>query len=248
MYSLQGKKPFFLTLILSTFALFSTRYYSHFPQKIIYFWDESKKDLRNFSVPITKPQVFSRNIFSTKKEWADLNNNSQKEIYILKNGKLKILENLKVIWESPDDWWIDNFFLADSNNDGIVDINLSLWKAGNFGSSKPFWVSENDMSVKNHFFIYDFVNEKVKLIWGSSNLEVPNCEFGFTDIDKDGSNELIVIEGYYAQGIKCKGKYLAIWRWNGWGFSNEWRSEKGEFFNLKIEKGGEKNLFIVNAF
>jgi len=71
-----------------------------------------------------------------------LNNNSIMENYNLEDGQLTIRENEKAVWQSPDDWWVDSFVLADSNNDGILDINLSLWKSGNFGSSKPFWIEK----------------------------------------------------------------------------------------------------------
>ncbi len=185
---------------------------------------------------------------SFKEKRADLNGNLIFENYILKNGRLTISENSKIIWQSPVSWWIDDFILSDLNNDGIIDINLSLWKAGNFGSSKPFWVKKNDMSVKNHFFILDFINKTVKQIWGSSNLTKPNCEFQIADVDGDGKNDLVVIEGTYSQEPKCNGKYIAIWKWNGWGFSNEWRSNQGDFSNLEIEKNGKETHIVVDSF
>lgn len=179
---------------------------------------------------------YEDNIIISKTEVADLDNDSLKETYSLKNGQLLITENSKTLWQSPGDWWIDNFVLADSNNDGVIDISMSLWKSGDFGSSKPFWIRENDMSVKNHFFVYDLVNGKIKPIWGSSNLTVPNCEFKIADVNNDGENELITLEGDYIDKLLCKGKYVAVWKWNGWGFSNDWRSQKGSFSNLGLEK------------
>ncbi len=183
----------------------------------------------------------------SKQERADLDNDSIPENYDLENGILTITENEKMIWQSPNDWWIDDFALADSNNDGVVDINLSLWKSGSFGTSKPFWVKENDMSVKNHFFVLDFSGDTIKQVWGSSNLAEPNCEFKVADIDNDGKNDLVVIEGDYSQKPKCAGNYIAVWKWNDWGFSNKWRSEKGNFANLEIEKIDGKSYIVVDA-
>ncbi|MFH1601973.1 MAG: hypothetical protein ABIB61_03405 [Candidatus Shapirobacteria bacterium] len=177
---------------------------------------------------------------------ADLDNNSSPETYCLENGRLTIKENTKTVWQSPLEWQIDDFVIEDSNNDGVLDINLSLWKPGNFGTSRPFWVEENDMSVKNHFFVLDFINGSTKQIWGSSSLSEPNCEFQIADIDNDGKNDLIVIEGDYSQKPDCNGNYLAVWKWNGWGFSNEWRSEKGNFSHFEIEKIDEKEYIIAN--
>jgi len=161
---------------------------------------------------------------SAKIESADLNNNSLPENYVLKNGQLTVTENTNFIWQSPADWRLDDFVLADSNNDGTTEINMSVWKAGSFGSSKPFWIKKNDLSVKNHFFVFGFVGGAIRPIWQSSNLEAPNCKFVIADLDGDKKNDLIVIEGDYAQEPNCPGNSLALWKWNGWGFSNEWRS------------------------
>lgn len=161
-----------------------------------------------------------------KIESADLDRDSKKEKYILEKGILTINEESKNIWQSSDDWWIDDFILADSTNDKIVDINLSVWKVGNYGPSRPFWVKENDLSIKNHFFILDFRDGEIKTIWGSSNLEVPNCKIEIFDTDSDSRNELIVVEGNYSDFPDCKSYYRAFWEWNNWGFSNEWRGEK----------------------
>jgi len=229
--------------------------------------NEAKKILQRLNFPTSKQNIYFKNndtfekderaviyvntlqkqsnIF--KKEKRDLNNNLFFETYELKNGKLTIEENKKNIWESSDNWWIDDFNFNDSNNDGIVDINLSLWKPGNFGKSKPFWVEENDMSIKNHFFILNLIGNSIKEVWGSSNLSNPNCEFKFGDIDNDKENELIVVEGDYLEE-KCNGNFVAVWKWNGWGFSNEWRSEKGNFSNLEIEKINNKNYILVDVY
>lgn len=180
-----------------------------------------------------------------KQETADADNDSVKETYVLKDGRLTVSENSDLLWESPADWRIDNFFLADSDNDGVMNINLSLWKPGNFGPSKPFWVKKNDMSVKNHFFVYTLIDNTMKQVWGSSNLEAPNCDFMVLDTDGDGTNELLVIEGEYSWTGNCRWKYLALWKWNGWGFSNEWRSEKGNFSRLEIGKNGEKRYIVI---
>jgi poly-gamma-glutamate synthesis protein (capsule biosynthesis protein) len=213
----------------------------------VYSWDNNNGDFEKGIQRVIYGNASENDKIISKQEQADLNNNSVLENYDLENGRLTITENGKMTWQSPGDWWIDDFVLADSNNDGITDINLTLWKAGSFGSSKPFWVKENDMSVKNHFFVLDFINGTVKQVWGSSNLVEPNCEFQITDIDNDGKNDLVVIEGDYSQKPKCSGNYVAVWKWNDWGFSNEWRSEEGNFSGLEIEKISGKSYIIVDT-
>jgi len=174
--------------------------------------------------PIFDSSEQNNRVSLAKIESADLNNNFSPENYILMDGQLTIAENANLIWKSPSDWHLDDFVLADSNNDGIMEINMSVWKAGDFGSSKPFWIKKNDLSIKNHFFVFGFTHGAVRPIWQSSNLEAPNCEFMIADLDGDKKNELIVIEGNYSQEPNCPGGHLAIWKWSGWGFSNEWRN------------------------
>ena len=213
----------------------------------VYLWDDHNSNFEKERGGVIYSDTSKNGGIISKQEWADLDNNSVPGNFDLENGKLTITENEKMIWQSPSNWWIDDFVLADSNNDGVVDINLSLWKSGSFGSSKPFWVKENDMSIKNHFFVLDFSGDAIKQVWGSSNLVEPNCEFKIADVDDDGKNDLVVIEGDYSQKPKCGGNYVAVWRWNDWGFSNEWRSEKGNFKNLEIEKINEKSYIVVDA-
>jgi len=213
----------------------------------IYLWDSHNNNFEKGMRGIIYGDAFKNGGITSKQEWADLDNDSVFENYNLENGRLTITENGKMIWQSPSDWWIDNFVLADSNNDGVVNVNLSLWRSGSFGTSRPFWVKENDMSVNNHFFVLDFSGGSIKHVWGSSKLAEPNCEFNIADVDNDGKNDLVVVEGDYSKKPKCVGNYVAVWKWNDWGFSNEWRSEKGNFANLEIEKIDGKSYIVVDT-
>lgn len=144
--------------------------------------------------------------------------------FILKNGGLKIMKAGVPIWESPTTWWVDDFVWADVTNDGVPDLSLSVWKEGDFGAAQPFWLKENDRRVRNHFFVFNFVEGEIKPIWQSSNLERPNCTIKIVDTDRDGRNELLATEGNYADWPACIPYDRAIWKWNGWGFHNESRT------------------------
>jgi hypothetical protein len=124
---------------------------------------------------------------------------------------------------------------------------MSVWREGDFGSSKPFWINENDMSIKNHFFVFDIKADRIMPVWQSSNLENPNREFCFDDIDNDGKQELVVIEGTY-ENDGAFGEYIAVWRWNSWGFFNEWRSTKGKYINLSVETVEGKKCILTDSF
>lgn len=175
----------------------------------------------------------------------DINKNGSEEIISLKEGKVTITEQSELLWESPSEWWIDDVAVSDINQDGMVEINFSVWKAGNFGSSKPSWVVENDMSVRNHFFVFNLVGKDMKPLWQSSNLERPNCKFLITDVDNDQKNDLVTLEGDYNDSGDCVGKFVAVWKWNGWGFSNQWRSQPSIFQDIMIEKFGTTSRIVV---
>lgn len=218
-----------------------------FLDKQYYYWDKTLNDFTQ-ETRNTVLNDLKKKINYSQLEIIDLNHNSNSESYELLDGSLIIRKNKKLIWQSPDNWWIDSFVLADTENDGEININLSLWKRGSFGSSKPFWLEENDMSIKNHFFVLRHADNLVSQAWSSSNLTNPNCEFIMKDVNNDGQNDLVVIEGEYQEDLQCIGKYIAVWSWNGWGFSNYWRSEKANYTNLEVEKIGNKSYIIVETY
>ncbi|HBB02441.1 MAG: SH3 type 3 domain-containing protein, poly-gamma-glutamate synthesis protein (capsule biosynthesis protein) [Candidatus Peregrinibacteria bacterium GW2011_GWF2_38_29] len=164
---------------------------------------------------------------------------------------------------------VDSEMIVDSNGDGKDELNMSVWRKGDFGSSKPFWVKENDQSIKNHFFVFGLdenfgpssvapLKTSVRPLWQSSNLSRPNCEFTFADLDGDKKQELIVVEGEYGEetlvtadvsssyaALVCIGDHIAVWRWDEWGFKNLWRSEEGSFKNLKVYNEGGSEAVLA---
>ncbi len=206
--------------------------------KIAYAWNGSayeKIDSLNFVVRAT---ILENDFFVAAKN--GISKNTDRDFfagdYRLQNGRLKFKAASGAVWRTPSEWRVDEFAVADSTGDGIPELNLSVWKAGDFGTAQPSWVKENDPSVKNHFFVMKRSGDGFAPAWQSSNLDAPNCEFLFSDLDGDGKEELAVIEGSYGDKT-CTGKYLAVWKWNGWGFANEWRSPPGCYEKLRIESG-----------
>lgn len=171
-----------------------------------------------------------------KHQEADVTRDGVLEQYILKGGHLTATQDENVIWQSPSDWWVEDFVVGDSNHDGQLELNIALWRAGNFGPSKPFWVEENDASVRQHLFVIKYENGEFRPLWGSSNLEQPNCLLNLKDVDNDGYQELIVAEGNYKDMPACQPEKIAVWRWNNWGFANEWRSLDLKAWFTKIIK------------
>ncbi|GAB6154417.1 hypothetical protein JCM17380_31670 [Desulfosporosinus burensis] len=147
------------------------------------------------------------------------------EEYLLIDHCLTIREGEKDLWQSLGDWRVDNFVLGDVNNDGTVNLVISLWKTGNFGTVEPFWQTVEDVGYKNHLFVYPLKDKVMKQVWCSSDLDCPIVSLTVQDIDEDDLFELIVEEGKYR---KITGErytldrfaqvQTTVWRWDEWGF------------------------------
>lgn len=179
-------------------------------------WDQENRVFREgkkYTFYARKPMLEYRLV---KDRHFDLDRDGACEDYTLRDGKLRVAAASQTIWESPDEWWVSDFFLGDADNDSILELNLLVWKSGSFGPYKPFWITREDMSIKNHLFIFKLAGGAFKPVWQSSNLDRPNYHADLADLNGDGKNELIVTEGDYADpGVREAG----VWQWNGWGFS-----------------------------
>jgi len=69
-------------------------------------------------------------------------------------------------------------------------------------------------------------------IWAGSALPAPLLALAAGDVDGDGRNEVVTLEGNYTAGRACRATRVDIWRWNGFGFTLEFRSPPGDFCQL----------------
>ncbi|MGI6066257.1 MAG: hypothetical protein ACOYI2_07175 [Bacillota bacterium] len=155
----------------------------------------------------------------------DLDSDGIREEYILDRQTLTVREGAELLWQSPKDWSVDNFDLGDADNDGTVNLVITLWKTGNFGTVRPFWETGADASYKNHLFVFKMQNNTFKPVWCSSDLDRPIVSFAIRDVNGDGLEELVVEEGEYRKMI---GERYALnphgqirttfWQWEEWGF------------------------------
>ena len=164
---------------------------------------------------IVFPQGSLQEYRQVKSLVSDLDSDGVEENYSLQDGRVTVTTDERVIWQTPEAWWVDDFFLSDSNNDGNSDLSLLVWKSGSFGPQKPFWITSEDKSIKNHLFVFKLKNGIFKPEWQSSNLDRPLLAADITDLDDDGKQELVAVEGSYRDPSV---QQVTIWRWKGWGF------------------------------
>ncbi|MBQ9199753.1 MAG: hypothetical protein IJ141_06190 [Lachnospiraceae bacterium] len=98
-------------------------------------------------------------------------------LFSLKRKRLKITnaESKELIYKTPKEWLVSDFFVTDIDSDGTDDVIMMVWKQGSFGKYKPFWHDEKDNKWTQHIFIFEWNKERedrLKPMWMSSGLGI----------------------------------------------------------------------------
>ncbi len=133
------------------------------------------------------------------------------------------------VWRSPPDWRVVDLALGDPNDDGRNELVLALWKPGLDGLESPD--SGKEHTLRSRPFIVGHRGGVYRTLWGGSAVAEPIHEVELGDVDGDGAQELIVLEG-----DDVGERTVSVWRWHGWGFSLMWRSRSGEYWDLKLDE------------
>lgn len=197
---------------------------------LVYLWDEEDNTFikePSASVSLFKPEV--GNLLKTR---TVIDAAGQNNYYELDQGKLVVRKNgSEAFWTSPENWWIEDFSLADINNDGLSDVVMSVW--------------QEDQGEKNFLIINNFSGDQVKTVWESGALASPICRLFIRDFNRDSYLELVVLEGGADDSVKCLSRNLAIWSWNGGGFANIWREEAAGFSKIRADGVGPRLGFTI---
>jgi hypothetical protein len=126
----------------------------------------------------------------------------------LKHKKLTIEDNDSgdVLYESPKEWKISDYFYFDADNDEENEVMLVVWKKGSYGEHRPFWDDSPDNDWTIHLFIYDWDSERADRLdprWMSS-------EIGrrVTAVSVDEENRIHLIDDSGGE---------TVWKWYTWG-------------------------------
>jgi poly-gamma-glutamate capsule biosynthesis protein CapA/YwtB (metallophosphatase superfamily) len=186
-----------------------------FRQSVIWNLDRQAYEIQSIATDST--ENFSER--PTKVSVADLDGDGTDEEIRLKDGQIQVMGAAGVLWKSSVQWWVDDFHLADVNQDGRLDLSFSVWKAGRFGTSRPFWITKNDPHIRQHFFVFDLRKDGMHPLWQSSSLPRPHCHTEIADLKGDGEPVVIFADGSYADSPnRCRSTTLSVWKWESWGF------------------------------
>lgn len=161
---------------------------------------------------------------------SDLDGDGRRERIVL-NGAgdpvLKIWRGRALLWQGvPKRWKPWKLSVADVDGDGKSEIVLGIYKATHY-FPQPH----------NCLFIYDWDGRELLPKWLGSSLSKPFTDFAFADLDSDGRDNLIAIETT-RRGRQC----VAVYSWNGFGFTLDWQRGDWARARLLTAPGGE--LFV----
>jgi hypothetical protein len=149
-----------------------------------------------------------------------------------KNSTVKITGD-KGSWQSPAGWIVQQAEWTDLNHDNQPELTLL--------AKRPFepWPVDRVLPyggrIKNHqdaggnsshIILITWKKDHWGELWAGSALARPVRSFEAVDMNQDGRQELVVLEGSYEDSDPSNASSLAIWQWNGFGFNLVSRLER----------------------
>lgn len=107
------------------------------------------------------------------------------------------------LWGSSPGLHVQDYLTMDIDRDGRTELLLLVWRRGNYGPSKPFWVKRNDTSWSQHIFIYNRQGDTFAPQWMSSQLRPKVARWAVQDTDT-----LFILT---PDGTET------LWQWGQWG-------------------------------
>ena len=157
---------------------------------------------------------------------ADFNRDGLPERLQLTSGRLTIFSSAGAVWQSPPGWTVLQAQITDLNQDGIPEATLLVWRP-----FRPWPVDRwlpyggriadfHDAGGNScHIILIGWRGGAYGELWAGSALAEPVKSFAAADLNGDGVQELVTLEGNYADSPSAPARALKVWEWNGFGFS-----------------------------
>lgn len=153
---------------------------------------------------------------------------------VLKHRSVEVHYDNNVIWSAQDGIdaiKVQDAMFCDTDGDGADELILLCWKTGRFGTSRPFWVEEDEKSWSQHIFVYSCDGDKVKPKWMSSYIGVDVAEMsvhggrgqtaGIKATDSAAGNSAASAAGRQHLLLTDTDGKISSWVWDSWGFTRE---------------------------
>lgn len=163
----------------------------------------------------------------------DLTGDGDEEQIRMNAGRLVITNGREQVWISPELWRIYDFDVGDPNDDGRGEVVVVF--------EKPDMKAQPPGKVASHPFLIGYRGGQYREVWGGSAVSDPIREIALGDVDRDGRQDLIVLEEDCSNidepsstTAGCEQIAVSVWTWNGWGFSRLWRSAPSRYHTLSV--------------
>ena len=151
-------------------------------------------------------------------------------------------------------WHIRAATQADLTRDGIPECVLLVWRPWRdwpimkwSDTPSPIAANRDAQGDSAHIILVEAqpTERGYRELWAGSALVVPIVQLATGDVDGDGWDELVVLEGDYDSGRDGPARHVAVWRWNGFGFTLDWRSPPGRLVALALSDLDGNEIFEI---
>ena len=150
----------------------------------------------------------------------------------------------------PSTWRITASALADVTGDGSPEWALVVWRPWRDWPVQSWSIVPSPIAG-----FHDAAGESCHLIlldprdgrevWAGSALPAPILALAVGDVDGDGRSEVVTLEGDYAAGRNGPASRVDVWKWNGFGFTLEWRSPPGVLHRLGLTDADDDGILDI---
>jgi hypothetical protein len=184
----------------------------------------------------------------------DLSRNGQSGSLILSEGRAWITEGRAVLWSSPGDWEVTHAQITDLNQDGRPEATLLVWrdfKVWPIDDYLPHGGRIEGFQDRHgrscHLILIGWRDGAFVELWAGSALADPLHAFVAVDLEGNGTQELVALEGRY-DAPRSGTHTLTLWEWNGFGFTLRARGPSGRFHQLvRVQGQGGRDLLLVQG-
>ena len=149
------------------------------------------------------------------------------------------------------DWHVTASALADVRGDDLPEWVLVVWRPWRdwpiqSWSPVPSPIARFHDAAGNSCHLILLDPNDGRQVWAGSALPAPLMSLAAGDVDRDSQNEVVALEGDYAASRDGPASSVVVWKWNGFGFSLEWRSPPGHLRQLWLTNAeGDSILDII---
>ena len=182
---------------------------------------------------------------------ADFDGDGLPERLTLSGGQASLLSGGKIVWQSPSTWQVVQAGITDLDHDGAPEATLLVWRPfqpwpvdrwlPSGGRIDSYQDARGDSC---QLILVGWVHGGYQEVWAGSAMAEPVKAFVAADLTGDGNQELVTLEGSYADSRSAPARALKIWEWNSFGFTVVSIIE-GTFDELALVRAGNGHILIL---